>query len=331
MFRGKELYKIATRFYPPAAFEMGHLSQVVRMPELFGFGMSNIVVRFDGKKMDVFRVKEDMDRIRDLAIAFALAPAFTERVEAFARDVDAFIELTKDTSQDPLGVIEKMSALYPYSVISFFLTGAWESFLPEDKRDEIAALCTRYREPADYMMSAYVAFVEKKLAERNLSVLSPLAVLRGEDPEKYAWMEKEFIFSDNAFLQESWEEFLERRGYSYKEEEISGFSGVLRGMVAHPGKVSGRVRTVWSPRDIVGFQVGDVLVTSMTSPLFLPAIRLASAIIIDEGGITCHAAIVARELEKPCVIGAKTATKFLKDGDVVEVDAENGLVCMLSR
>lgn len=326
----QELFKIATRFYPPAAFEMGYLSQVKCMPELFGFGMSNIVVRFDGKKMDVFRVKEDMDRMRDPAILFALSFQFTEGIAKFEEDVRVFIAMTQDSSSDPLQIIDVMSGLYPYSVISFFLTGAWESFLPEDKKGEITALCIRYREPADHMMSAYIAFVEKKLAERNLSILSPLAVLRGEDSKKYAWMEKDFIFSDNTFSQESWESFLERRGYFYKEEEMAGFSGVLRGMVAHPGKASGKARTVWSPRDIAGFHAGDVLITSMTSPLFLPAVRLASAIVTDEGGVTCHAAIVARELNKPCIIGTKFATKALKDGDFVEVDADKGIVTKLS-
>jgi pyruvate,water dikinase len=64
----------------------------------------------------------------------------------------------------------------------------------------------------------------------------------------------------------------------------------------------------------------------MTTPDFVPAMRKAVAIITDEGGITCHAAIVSRELGKPCIIGTKIATKALKDGDVVEVDADNGVV-----
>ncbi|MFA6445786.1 MAG: PEP-utilizing enzyme [Candidatus Paceibacterota bacterium] len=64
----------------------------------------------------------------------------------------------------------------------------------------------------------------------------------------------------------------------------------------------------------------------MTRPDFLSLMNKASAFITDEGGITCHAAIVARELNKPCIIGTKIATKVLKDGDMVEVDAERGVV-----
>ncbi len=63
----------------------------------------------------------------------------------------------------------------------------------------------------------------------------------------------------------------------------------------------------------------------MTDPDFLPAMKKASAIITDEGGITCHAAIVSRELKIPCIIGTRIATKVLKDGDLVEVDANKGI------
>ena len=71
---------------------------------------------------------------------------------------------------------------------------------------------------------------------------------------------------------------------------------------------------------------GDILVSAATNPNLMPAIRQAAAIITDEGGLTCHAAIVSRELEIPCLVGTKIATKVLKDGDKVEVDAERGVV-----
>ncbi len=64
----------------------------------------------------------------------------------------------------------------------------------------------------------------------------------------------------------------------------------------------------------------------MTTPDFLPAMERAAAFVTEEGGITCHAAIVAREMKKPCVIGTKIATKVFKDGDRVEVDATKGVV-----
>ena len=67
----------------------------------------------------------------------------------------------------------------------------------------------------------------------------------------------------------------------------------------------------------------------MTFPNFIPAMEKAAAFVTDEGGILCHAAIVARELKKPCVVGTNISTQILKDGDMIEVDADNGVVRIL--
>jgi pyruvate,water dikinase len=64
----------------------------------------------------------------------------------------------------------------------------------------------------------------------------------------------------------------------------------------------------------------------MTNPDYVPYMKIAAAIVTDEGGTTCHAAIASRELKVPCVVGTRIATKILKDGDVVEVDADNGII-----
>lgn len=104
----------------------------------------------------------------------------------------------------------------------------------------------------------------------------------------------------------------------------------LRGTVASPGRAQGRVRLILSENQIEHLVEGEVLVTSMTDPDMVPAMKKAAAIVTDEGGITCHAAIVSRELGKPCVIGTKIGTKVLKDGDLVEVDATKGIVKKLS-
>jgi pyruvate,water dikinase len=80
--------------------------------------------------------------------------------------------------------------------------------------------------------------------------------------------------------------------------------------------------------DNISFSVkkGEILIASMTRPEFLPAMQKAAAFVTDEGGITSHAAIVSREMKKPCIIGTKIATKVFKDGDMVEVDANKGIV-----
>ncbi len=100
----------------------------------------------------------------------------------------------------------------------------------------------------------------------------------------------------------------------------------LKGQVAFKGIVKGKVRLVKNNHDIKNFKKGEVLVTAMTTPNFIPAMEKAAAFVTDEGGILCHAAIISREMNKPCIIGTKHATKILKDGDLVEVDADKGIV-----
>jgi phosphohistidine swiveling domain-containing protein len=104
----------------------------------------------------------------------------------------------------------------------------------------------------------------------------------------------------------------------------------LKGSCACPGVARGPVRIVLNPRLQHDFIEGEILVTGMTSPDFVPLMKKAAAVITELGGITCHAAIISRELNKPCVIGALGATQVLKDGEWVEVEAGKGLVKKLS-
>lgn len=105
---------------------------------------------------------------------------------------------------------------------------------------------------------------------------------------------------------------------------------LLQGLPASPGIASGRVHAIDDPKDIKEFKDGEVLVTLMTSPDWVPAMKKASAIITNNGGMTCHAAIVSREMEIPCLVGTasrdKAATQTLKNGQLVTVDAKNGVV-----
>lgn len=105
----------------------------------------------------------------------------------------------------------------------------------------------------------------------------------------------------------------------------------LKGSTAFVGKVQGAVKIIIDREDVVKMNDGDILVSPSTNPDLISAMQKAGAFITDMGGITCHAAIIAREMRKPCVIGTKTATKILHDGDLVEVDADHGVVRILER
>lgn len=135
--------------------------------------------------------------------------------------------------------------------------------------------------------------------------------------------EKEFYSGDIAIEQKN----KHIKSFEYMGEQI-------KGQVAMRGKITGVVKII-SPfnkleDELKKVQQGDILVTGMTRPQMIPAMHLASAFVTDEGGVTCHAAIIAREMKKPCIIATRNATKILKDGDLVEVDADSGVVRLLS-
>ncbi|MCV7213376.1 phosphoenolpyruvate synthase [Mycolicibacterium canariasense] len=110
------------------------------------------------------------------------------------------------------------------------------------------------------------------------------------------------------------------------DERPSRDGVLLNGLPAAPGTAGGRVRVLRTPADGPLLRDGEVLVAPMTNPDWLPTIRRAAALVTESGGMTCHAAIVARELSVPCVVGARSATTLLKTGALVTVDGTHGQI-----
>ncbi|MCI4328663.1 MAG: phosphoenolpyruvate synthase, partial [Thermoplasmata archaeon] len=101
---------------------------------------------------------------------------------------------------------------------------------------------------------------------------------------------------------------------------------IVRGFGASPGIAGGTARLLRTSQEMDRLKPGEILITTMTTPDMVPAMAQAAGIVTDEGGITCHAAIVSRELGVPCVVGTRTATKTIVDGETVSVDGKSGSV-----
>ncbi|MBN1168968.1 hypothetical protein JXA63_03710 [Candidatus Woesebacteria bacterium] len=112
---------------------------------------------------------------------------------------------------------------------------------------------------------------------------------------------------------------------------VSSAKQVIKGNPACRGKVTGAVKIIKSVKELNRIEQDDILVTSMTTPDFVPAFGKIMGIITDEGGITCHAAIVSREYNIPCIVGTGNATKILQDGGFVELDAFSGEITILDN
>jgi excisionase family DNA binding protein len=105
----------------------------------------------------------------------------------------------------------------------------------------------------------------------------------------------------------------------------------LQGLSACSGKATGRAMVAVTIGSALKIKQGEILITGMTTPDFVPAMKKAAAIVTDEGGITCHAAIVSREMNKPCIVGTKSSTKIIETGDLVEVDGNHGVIRILEK
>ena len=155
-------------------------------------------------------------------------------------------------------------------------------------------------------------------------------------PQDIEWaIDRDLPFPENVFIVQSrpetvWSVKKAGEAEALKREELKPAQErvvVLKGIPASPGVYSGKAKVAMSPQEasqLIG--KGDILVTVMTNPDWVPYMRMAGAIVTDEGGITCHAAIVSRELGIPCIVGTQTATKVLRTGADYTVDATSGVV-----
>ncbi|MBZ9571221.1 phosphoenolpyruvate synthase [Methanobrevibacter sp. TMH8] len=110
------------------------------------------------------------------------------------------------------------------------------------------------------------------------------------------------------------------------DDDLESREVIVRGLGASPGMASGSVKIIRKIDELDKIQDGDIMVTTMTTPDMVPAMKRSSGIITDEGGITCHAAIISRELGIPCVVGTGNATEVLKENSKVTIDGKKGLV-----
>src|SRR6185436_8588453 len=119
--------------------------------------------------------------------------------------------------------------------------------------------------------------------------------------------------------------------FKYVESYVKPVQGgdENKGLCASPGKVKGIARIVPYPTDANKVKQGDILITYATTTDYLPAMKRAGGIITEVGGLTCHAAVVSREFGIPCIVALKNAMKNFQDGEMIEVNADKGLVTKL--
>jgi phosphohistidine swiveling domain-containing protein len=326
---------------------------------VWGKGFSIQICNFNGRALEAYRVRDDVDA---LCAHIAHLPfdhhLFSDEFRETTRK--AAVQLRELMKQHPAEFseyaavyercLELWAIMYPGYMFSVFLPGPFAEAFKEAKGEAAEKyLKTQYdnRVYLEGLFEQIDAFVRDMAGSRleSLGIARRFAHLLTVSELKemfaHAVAPKQevldmrasgyVLFGDELIVGKSFPVLLEKRGYQYSFLETEGVQS-FKGTIAFKAPaVTGSVRLVFTHDDIKAFPNDAILVTAMTSPDFVPAMKTASAIVTDEGGVTCHAAIVARELKKPCVIGTKIATKALKDGDEVEVDAEKGAVKIIKK
>ncbi|MBS3168672.1 hypothetical protein J4216_06095 [Candidatus Woesearchaeota archaeon] len=215
------------------------------------------------------------------------------------------------------------------------------SGLNNEIKEEFLKLRSETQEYTDEADKIFINFFKKKLSKYKeiLYVISPKELFKLKERNltsieinKIKERCKGYALINNKLvLEKDLNKNLEKNNQILIETKRESTNNIINGSCAFPGKIKGKVKIVFELDQLKKVNKGDILVTPMTTPDYLLAMKKASAFVTDEGGITCHAAIVAREIGKPCIIGTKIATKILKDNDKVEVDADKGTIKILKK
>ncbi|HIH37320.1 hypothetical protein J4460_04220 [Candidatus Woesearchaeota archaeon] len=325
-----------------------------RLKELFGFNCKNVIYTGDEKMLVSYKDPEELEAMRSAIRQKAKnQDVFVELLQEILHRLNYVQHIVKEFSSLPGHEQEKKVMIFfetfhpayetywAYHLFQFLSPDALEG----DKKSIISPkakkLLTECRKTNPYLFIDEILLpcLANIIAKREKTAKELEGMIYPQ--EMYDYFHKTFVLDPKE---------LEKRKECYALIMIDGrktiFSGQnarervlelvenednskgqeVKGVIAWKGKVTGRVRIIKYKKDFNKFEQGDILVTHMTTTDFLPLIKKAAAIITDEGGIGCHAAILSRELKKPCLIGTKCATQVFKDDDLVRVDAEKGIV-----
>lgn len=324
------------------AFQIWHYSETNELYKWIGYKVSSEI--FENRNGTVYSYLTEEERNR---IFEAIIRKIKKDKNFIKKSVAKYLDLVRN----PMVVWRRGKPLKTRRELGRFfnqLVRIWPGItiiylLPQTDRPEISErdkkICLKARALTDDLFNGSNDIFLKTVSKLNPEIsnyakyISIEELIKNKIPPDNILRKRErcyILFNSKIIINKSLSELAKK--HNLKIEKEPGLAGkIIKGIVAKHGKARGIVRVITTKDQFQKVTKGDILVTSMTTPDYVPIMKLAAAIITDEGGVTCHAAIVARELKIPCIIGTKIATKVLKDGDLVEVDANKGIVRILKR
>ncbi len=283
-----------------------------------------IVCRNDGKLSYYFCNTDGLKWLREQAGKYDDEAYAIQQIRTYYPSIETALREEKALSREEFkDFIDKLKIFYPWIAYMWWAIEYREKRgIPFDALLEMRKY-TEYFAPgcfAVFRNSAKKIYPEK-IKYANVLLLSEILSDRLPSDEVLEKRLAGYAYTNNR-LYDTWDDVCAEFDFEYPNEERQD----LTGQVAFPGKVKGRVKIINSRKDMHTFEQGDILVASTTTPDLLPIMKISGAIVSEHGGVISHAAVTSRELKIPCVVGVKKATQLLKNGDLVEVDANTGIV-----
>lgn len=318
----------------------------VTTTEILGYGFKNMVSYIKDGALVEYRAFSELKGFKDtLDIVFADEERTNKILETFKNDytnMGECIAKAKNTSRDKLiELIDNFSSSFkrawaPTMLCQWFpLWADINSLSDTDKKRVDELIAARHaRDKAFVYSQQFFDIIFSLIDEENLEFASPdelKEIIQNGCSEELKNKLAErvngcVVFRHQVYAVSDLSEFVSQYGLELPEPEEKIQLESFKGFSASPGIAKGKVRFLYSKKDMLALKKGEIVVSPMTSAYFDPVLHLAAAIVTDEGGITCHAAIISRELGIPSIIGTKVATKVLKTGDLIEVNADEGIV-----
>lgn len=300
-----------------------------------------IIVENADDTIHFFYNMQGVDWVCDLLIKLSKQDRkFIPKIEQGVLEKLRFIRPIYENGQAiPLPELRKFIKAYQYGFPWF--EAMWLYFEMDPARIQGLHLDSmkKLRTSTDKLCGGTDTIIRKSLAKifPSLGFLSSYLhiyeIFNGKIPSKNELQKRAkgyFFVSDQLFPGATKAQITKKIGVQLVDDKAKKVKKI-EGNIAQKGFAKGFVRRLMGHKQISLLKEGEILVSPMTIPDFLPAMKKAAAFVTDEGGILCHAAIVAREMRKPCIVGTKFATKVFKDGDFVEVDANKGIVTLLKE
>lgn len=346
---------IFTRDFCLAMSDFWHGLLSEGLKHVLGQGIDSQVARFNGRSNEYYRPAQEMEAFKQNLINKSLEDEVlsAKRVEEFRVNIDLVDVLLDKVSNSYLDrkkeffeeSVRLCKLVYPYIPLANFLPRYREDFLKIHTTPEAEIVLKRWYDARLFSEGRFESidfywrdmtgdFLEQFGMSRDYAHLVRFQELErlvagGEAPELEILKSRQagyILYKGELIVGQDFAEFLKEHDFEYLDLNVDEQVEITGQVASAGGIIRGRVQTIMNLAEVAGFQAGNILVTGMTVPDFVSAMKQAKAIVTDEGGITCHAAIVSREMKIPCVIGTRIATKVLKDGDLIEVDTNKGII-----